>query len=191
MVEGRPVTVPLSKSKLGRIILGSMAFVALGAWMAFWSPQDMPYSPAYIRVVGAAALLFFGLCGAYAIAKLFDTKPGLILGRDGITDNTSALRLGPIAWNDILDIRVSSVSRQRFLTLRVRDPEQYLRKTGPFRRLLLAKSAEMTGSPINISASALQITLPELENLVRGCWTVYRTNMRRAEAPVANLPPPP
>jgi len=170
MSEIDRVAISMSKLKLFLLILGSLVFVALGILFILRPNFDSHYEPGYVQAVGIAALTVFGLCGIYGITKLFDNRPGLILDRDGIVDNSSALALGRVAWLDIYEIRVSTISRQKFLTLMVRDPEQYIQRAGLLVRLLKSGSIGLTGSPINISANALRITLAELEKMVRDYW---------------------
>ena len=85
------ILIPLSKTKIGLLLGGSGVFVAASLWL--WNHADeIPHHNAlYVEVVAIAGIGFFGLCGLYALFKLFDTEPGLIVDAEGIVDNSSAV----------------------------------------------------------------------------------------------------
>jgi hypothetical protein len=115
-----------------------------------------------MQAVGAAAVLFFGACAVYAIVKFFDRKPGLVLGPTGFLDNSSAVAAGFIPWSDVTGVGIFTVGIQKFLVVRVADPEKYIRRGNPFRRALNRVNTRMCGSPITISSNALRISFHEL-----------------------------
>jgi hypothetical protein len=170
---GDQVTIPLSRTKLLLLGVGAALFVALGVWLLLTADKQVRYDPLYVKAVAILAIGFFGLCGAYGVMKLFDSRPGLILDSAGLTDNSSAFAVGRVAWNEIRDIRVLSIRRQKFLALIVRDPGKYLRRGNSARQYVKTKSFEMTGSPVTIASNALSVGFDELEKLVRAYWLKY------------------
>lgn len=160
------VVVPLSKSKRGLLLLGSIAFVVGSLWI--WSLADSQnrFSPIYLKVVAVAGLAFFGLCGVHGCFKLFDMRPGLIIDSGGIVDNSSAVAAGRILWEEITGFSVSEIAGQRFLTVAVSNPQKFVRRGWFIVRLLNALNTKMTGSPINISSNSLKMQFDELVELM-------------------------
>jgi hypothetical protein len=156
-----PIEIPLSRTKTSLLLAGSLAFVASGiAFLVFAESTDLP--PALLRAVGVVAIAFFGLCGAYALRKLFDDAPGLVISAEGIHDNTSAISVGPIPWADITGLRESVVTGQRFLVVDVIDPSKYTARGNLIQRAFKGLNLRSYGSPIFISANTLKIGHDEL-----------------------------
>ena len=92
------IVVPLSRVKISLVLLCSVAFVVLSVLL--WPAIDLipRRNVWYGAMAGAlgASVAFFGLCGLYALAKLFDTAPGLVIDDQGIIDNSSGLSAGRI-----------------------------------------------------------------------------------------------
>jgi hypothetical protein len=178
-ISSQRIEIPLSKGKIAFLLMGSIAFVAIGVWM--WMIADVPdralpwfaRSPWIVKGVAAVTMCFFGACCVFAAYKMLDGKPGLVIDGQGIIDNSSGVAAGRIAWNDITGFRVTEVTGQRFLTIDVLDPDKYLAQCTSLARMMNVASAKMTGSPVNISASTLKVSLDELERLLSDAARKY------------------
>jgi hypothetical protein len=159
--------IELSRKKIGLVILGSCVFVALGIWL-FSLDADTIHAlprgrnPTFVHAIGILAIMFFGLCGIVAIPKLFDKKSGLIFSPSGIVDNASGVSAGLIPWSEIIGADSFEMRRQKFLAIKVKNPEKYLERGKGLKRLVVKANYKMCGSPITISAIALKISFPEL-----------------------------
>lgn len=165
------VEILLSKKKITLIFIGSLVFVALGVWFVMspgtFSNGGPLRNSTLVTIVGIAAILFFGLCGIYALRKLPDNKPGLIIDESGIIDNSGAASAGLILWTDINSLSVMTVQKQKFILLHVKNPMDYIeRQRGAFKRKMMQLNFKMYGSPLTISANGLKITFDELHRLV-------------------------
>lgn len=166
--------IELSRTKLVLTILGSCAFVAAGAWLLSFDAAEIrsgrafPFflsDPWVVYGVGAAGILFFGACGLYALAKMFDRKPGLIFNSAGIVDNASGVAAGFIPWAEVLGSGVYEVQKQKMLIIVVRSPQEYIDRGGALKRALNKANSKMVGSPISIPSVALKINFAELVSL--------------------------
>jgi hypothetical protein len=163
----RRLVIPLSRTKLALLLLIACLFVVAGWWMfdldaAQIAAQRRYNNPLFVHGIGLLGLVF-GALGAVAIArKLFDTSPGLILDERGLTDNASAMSAGFIPWSDITGIQVQQIHRQRLLNVVLADPEAYLARCKPWKRLLLRGNLRMGASPVAIPSSTLAIGFDEL-----------------------------
>lgn len=166
--------IELSKGKLVRLILGSCAFVALGAWLLSFDTEEIQYgrsfgffynNPLIVYGVGLAAVLFFGACGLYGLRKMFDKKPGLIFNSSGIVDNASGVAAGFIPWSDITGSGIYEIQGSKMLIIGVGDPRKYIDRGGALKRALNKADSKMVGSPVAIPSVALKIDFPELVSL--------------------------
>jgi hypothetical protein len=172
------VVIPLSKGKVALLLLGAVAFVAGSIWI--WSIADgqTRYNPFYMKAVAIAGVSFFGVCAIYGCFKVFDTRPGSVIDKQGIVDNSSAVAAGRILWDDVVALNVSEIAGQRFITIVVVEPERFVQRGSFLSSMLNAANTKMTGSPINISSSSLCMKLDEL---VEALTTAFEKYKGRAE----------
>lgn len=164
------VEIPLSKTRISLMILGSVVFVLLGIWFivdppdarnVFWS------NPVMLRGLGIVTIVFFGYAGLVLMRKLTEQQPGLVVDETGITDYSSGLSGGHVAWTDIQDILILQIQRQKMVMILVRDPEAFIqREKSAVKRKLMAVNYRSYGSPWNISANSLQISFDDLYQLL-------------------------
>ena len=162
-------------------------------------------NPTAAHYFGVVTVVFFGACSLFGIYKFFDKTPGLILSSAGFVDNASAAAVGFVPWSDVTDLqswqlnvtrRLSDLpdlqSRQQelseaptpratgrrtrpILIVMVRDPQRYMRKGNPLKRILNRANLSMCGSPIAIPTAALKIDFDELSSLFQSYWSRYRS----------------
>ena len=168
------IEIPLSKNKIILLTLGSFLFVIAGIWLFANSTEFQSNSmrimrnPMVIKSVGIIGVLFFGATGIYGIRKLFDKKVGLVIDKNGITDNSNASSIGLIEWNDISEIKTEQVMSTKFLLIEVKNPEKYIgkAKSGMTARLMKA-NMKMYGAPLSITSNTLKYDFNELEKLIQ------------------------
>jgi hypothetical protein len=163
------IEIQLSKKKMIFLILAAFGFVSLG-FIFIVNPEKFASgffrSPLVIKSVGIAGVLFFGAAGIYGIRKLSDKRPGLVIDAHGITDHTHAYSVGLIEWKDITKIESSVIAGSVFFVVHVIDNEKYLQQSKGLRRKLMEFNLSKYGSPLTISATALNMKVSELEQLL-------------------------
>ena len=170
MTSRNKTVIELSKKKIALQILLAFAFMALGAWLFSLDAETIQSmrrfnSPLLVHGIGLACMILFGIFASYAIWKFFDNKPGLEIDSFGVMDNASALAAGLIPWKDVVDTGIFEVQKQKMLVVKVSDPQKYMMRGTPLKRLLIKANHKMCGSPIVISPGALQINFDELVSL--------------------------
>jgi hypothetical protein len=170
MNTGHRIEIPLSKSKLVMMSAAALAFVAIGLWFVIAPPKiENAYwgNPTRIAIVGYAAIIFFGMCAVFFIRKLSDTKPGLVIDDEGLIDNSGGLSAGRILWEDIENISVLEMHRQKLLMVRVKNPQDYIsRQKTSLKRKVMELNYKMYGTPLSITANGLKLPFQELLALV-------------------------
>lgn len=171
MIENeKQIEIPLSRTKMTLTLLGALVFVLFGLWFLI-NPLKSNY-PAFgnsnfIFIVGILSVIFFGIIAITIIRKFLDKKAGLIISKDGLTDNSSGVSAGFIPWSDIQEITVTQVMNQKFLMIIVNNPQYYLDKvTNPIKRSAMKMNYKTYGSPISISSNALQTDFEELYRML-------------------------
>lgn len=177
------LSIPLSKSKIVLLTVGSIAFVAAGIWLWSIAESQGRYSPEFVQLISVVCIAFFGLCGAYGTAKLFDSKPGLVISRRGVFDNSSAVNAGWIEWEDINGFKVAQVQLTRFLVIVVDEPSKYLEGMSPLKRMMMKLNSGMAGSPLTISSNSLSCEFSELKAILESSFIKYRSQQVSGDNP--------
>jgi len=88
-------------------------------------------------------------------------------------DNSSGISAGRIPWSDIKGFAVSTIQKQRILTIEVHHPDKYVERAPPLMRPLVRWNAKHYGSPVQISANALKIDFDTLVKSVTEAYARY------------------
>jgi len=176
------IKISLSKNKIILLFLGAIIFVILGVWLAieperFSNSVYRPRSAEFIKIVGMVALVFFGVCSVFIFKKLFDKKYGLIIDKNGITDNSNGTSVGLIKWTDIVGIRIEQVYSQKFIIVDVSNPEYYIElKKGRIGKMAMKANFNRYGSPISITANSLKTNFEDLKEKI---YKQYKKNTQQ------------
>jgi len=176
MTAQQKIEIPLNKVKILILLGGAALFVALGVWLFMVvAGRESGTSRLAAQGIGVLAAGFFGFMGIIGLRKLFDDKPGLAIGPDGIQDNSSAVSVGLIEWGDISGFRAVKVRSTKFIMIDVRNPESYIAKA---KNGVVKKAMELNralyGSPLAITSTSLKYNFTELEYLLLEAYEKYK-----------------
>lgn len=154
--EDRLVIYP-RRWKLALLALGALAFVFTGLWIGglFGGPKAGLGMVVVATYVGVPV---FGLCFVYALYRLVVRKPALVVSREGILDNASALGAGMIRWEEIREVRSCHFGTQRMLVIVPRDEGAILARQNPAKRLLMLVNKSLAGYAVNIPQNVLPMS---------------------------------
>lgn len=177
-----PIEIQANRNWLWWFFALGIALFLLG--LAFFLIPHSMQSPLMqhdiaIRLIGLLILLGSGLFLRQLILRLKAQRPGLVIERSGLIDNSSTLSVGWIDWADVTGIREARIANVNVLILDTSHSEKYIKRA----KTELAKSArrvhqKIHGSPIAVTGSALQISYQKLERLLRETFKAYK---QRAE----------
>ncbi len=172
------IIIALSKKKVFSLIVAAFGAVAFGIWMVQLDAVQIASRPRFISPVlvygvGSLSIVFFGICGIWALIKLFDKKPGLVLNSVGIIDNSSGVAAGAVPWSQITGFSIFEVSKQKILIVKVIDPDKYINTGNAFKRMINKGNYKLCGSPIAISSNALKMDFSELLNTCNQYYLKY------------------
>ena len=140
------------------LLAGSLGFVLGGVFILLSGDGSSLF-------VGLSSIAFFGGCALVATKQLLDARPRLVIDDRGVLDRT--LKVGVIAWNDILDAQVATLRRQSFVALRLRNEASYTDRLSPILRRLTELNRQFPGfTTLNISVSTLDVEPQQLASLI-------------------------
>ncbi len=163
------IKIPLSKTKITLLLVGSMLFVFSGI-LAATDPSRFVsnrYSENTVLFAGVAAIVFFGLCSFFIAKKVFSKTLGLEINEKGIIDNSGAASVGLIEWDDIAGYSKIEIASSKILMIHTSNPEKYIgRATNFIAKKAMTANHKMYGSPLSITANSLKIKFADLERLL-------------------------
>lgn len=133
-------------------------------------------------VIGVVGTAFFGLGTFYALARLIQRTPVLIVDAIGIHDHASMAAAGTIPWENIAAVHVDSFGMQRMLMVAACDTQEVVDRASGLRRALLATNARMMATPVNIPAMMLPMRAREVESEITAHLTArWEEQIRRQD----------
>ena len=167
--ERDELVVPASRAKLVGLALGSACFVLAGAWMLTLAPDE----GALVAAIGAASVIFFGLCGGYAIRRIVRPEPAVVINADGIFDNASALGVGLIRWGEIAELREYEFKGQIFLGVLPKELDRLLARQPAWKRSAIRANLALGAAPINIPQAVLPVRVADLLRDIRQRYPLH------------------
>jgi hypothetical protein len=165
------VEIQLSKLKLILLLIGSIAFVAYGAWTMLGVPKGthpILSNPILQYAICVLCIVFFGYASYFYFKKTKDTTPGLVISDEGIFDNSSGVSAGFIPWSDVQDITELKVFKQKFVCIGVKNPQEYIDKQeSALKRKALQLNHTIYGAVISITANGLECNHERLKSLLK------------------------
>ncbi len=146
------------------LLLAGLVFVVLGFWVLLGGADASRRSFGLVgnRIFGLVAIAFFGLISGFLLKKIIENKPALSIGKDGFTDNSSAMPADFIAWENIQSIAFMNIGRQKFLVVNLHEAKDYMEKGNFLQKWLKKKNTAMTGGHVMIAMTSLLIKREEL-----------------------------
>ena len=170
--------IEVSKTKVLLFLALACICVALGFWLLSLDEASFlsrKYGSLIVHGFGLIAILVFSAAAILNVRVLFDRKPGLVFSSAGVLANRVSAALIP--WSEIAGVEIFKVKTlvvwQRFLVVRLVNPEKYIELGNALKRSLNRSNYKMYGSPIIISSGALEIDLDELHAIFRVCLAKY------------------
>lgn len=159
-----------SRKRLVILVLLGLLLVAGSLFVIYLSLQEnstftvsrMPVPNFLLTIIGAVGTLMFGYFGFYALKRLANPTPSLVLSKDGFTDNASAIGAGTIRWEDINGLQIVKISGQKMMGLSVENPQEIVERFSGLKRKAVQTNIKMYGFPVYIPQSTLSMPLEEV-----------------------------
>jgi hypothetical protein len=179
-----------SKTKLIKLVLISAVAAGSGLWFLIAQPQIDVYllNDTIVKNTLGVLCTALGLFGFISFTiKMFTKKPAIVITNDGIQDNSSVLAVGFLPWSAIAsiaatEIQVSAFSKQTFISISVKNPDEFLQKQrNPFARKIMQLNSNHYQSLISISCNGVQNSFEEVYQSITSYFDAYQLQHRDAE----------
>ena len=176
------IEIYTSKKKSVLLVLASIAFVAIGVWMLLESDNLTGWrakNPVFTRLMGIAAILFFGFGIFVGIKRLIKSEIALIIDKTGLNVNPKKSLTEFIKWNEILGFEEIKIHSTKILIIVVKNPDYWLEKeTNAIRKKMMRFNINSYNSPFNIAASGIDISSNELNEKLNKYFEKYNNELQ-------------
>jgi hypothetical protein len=177
MSGNEPIIIPFNKTKIIKLLIASVVFIAAGFWLLICKPDlsnTMFNDPVFIATTAIICILFFSYASIFFIVRLRANKPALILDETGITNYANNISGRHIPWGDIRYIVTNKIFNQLYLIILLHNPEEYISKEPNFiKRKLFSMNYKQYGSPVSIAVNTIQGDLIQLKQLLQEQLSKY------------------
>lgn len=185
MTAGTPpeVAIPISRSKVGFLAIGSLAMAVAAGWMLLSAPG----TNAFHRFVLGSGVVFFLLAAGVQFRLLLRNEPGLVANRQGFLFRPTGVAFGWVDWADVSGVREGGSRGGAILSILVRDPQKYIARGNWLQRLAKAINCRLIGTPVSFTTGSLQANPAEVVLIIQR----FLSEAEQAESqPLSSSPPP-
>ena len=152
------------QNKKGNIVYSLLSFIlAIIAILSLFVHFDINIILEIImKIILSFGVFFFGYAGIYLIRRMKNNKEMLIINNKGITDNSSAISIGFIPWEEIEDAYIGSSVGNEFIELKIKNEEKYLKNLPFFKKLLINANKKMGYEIVCITLNTTNYSVREV-----------------------------
>lgn len=156
------IVIKKDKTKAIAAIFVSCFLIPVG--IGLWSDLEKfhPVNPEHVRVAAFTILSFGGALCIYGLIRALDTKPALVMNKNGIFDRSNFASCHLIKWRDIKLIEIKLIGKEKLVLIHVYNPQEYIGKVNPIKGFFLKLNEKKCGTPFRISALSLECAPDEL-----------------------------
>ena len=169
-----------SKKKAFLLLICSLLFVVGGIYM-FMNAENFSgfraRSPLFIKGIGIASVLFFGLGIYVSIKQLLSNQLILIINRNGVNVNPKKSLTEYIEWKNVTGFSGLKIHCQKIVIINVDNSNYWIKKEkNGIRKKIMEFNANNYGSPFNLSANSMQMNYAELLTTLNENLNEYKYN---------------
>ncbi len=157
------IEISLSRGKLLMGVLGSVLMISASVFIWWMGVARMNLILKGIAILGGG---LFSIALVFWVKKFFDFKPGLVLNKKGILDNSNSISVGLIPWYTITGIGERAISSQKLILVYVSNPKELMEQQTFVKRRFLKGNFERYGTPVAIISNTLDCSYSKLYELL-------------------------
>lgn len=148
----------VNKKRFLFVIVLSFVLILVGIGMAVF-PEDFGgeiLGEQFALIIGITIVVIFVGALLFAIIKLVETKVGVTIDEQGITDHVGGMNLGLIPWEDIEALELKKHVGNTFVVIHLKDVLSYTDQFKGFKKRMIKEQSSTFGSPVAIGTAMLK-----------------------------------
>ncbi len=172
----KETVVALNKKKIIFLFFMSIVFFFLALLLLIYLPQDQGIVDYwFIKIVASLGVFLTAIAWFFVFLKIFDRKPGLVINDEWILDNSSFLSVGLIKWDNISNVAVNNIRKQKILTITLKNPDEFMEKQNVVKKFCFKLNHKYFESPVQISDSALKYDCQKIYEIIKRKIASHKT----------------
>lgn len=127
----------------------------------------------FFIILGFLSFIFFGACFIFILNRAIHPKPLVIINEKGIIDNSTAMSVGLITWDNISNIRKQRMFSSCFIVIDVKDLSLITSKMTKFQKILVKLNSSLN-CPISLSVDTADKKVDDIICLLEENLNKYR-----------------
>ena len=144
-----------------------------GAFFVFFYNKDISEIKYINKIIGAIGIIFFGACLIFIIKRFIKPKDILVIDQNGILDNSTAVSIGFIPWNEIKSVYINRVFTETFICVEVENIEEKLKGLSFFKRNMIKFNLKMGNAPVSITLNSTNYKPEEVLEIIKNYKEVH------------------
>ena len=161
------IHISINKSRLLiQIIL--LCLIGIFSLIGFFGlAENSGLNPLIFQFIGVVVCIFCIFTAAQKVKKRNDVQAGLLIGREGINDQSSDIGIGLIKWKDIIALDEEESRQAKLVVIKVRKQNDYIKnaKNSAVERLLKQNMSKFD-TPVVIDTKYLEQSFNEILELL-------------------------
>jgi hypothetical protein len=153
-----PIVLRPARGRLIALLVGAIGFVIAGLLIIVVEPSTKNV------LVGVASIVFFGGGAVVFSRQLVDSRARFVLSDEGIMD--SALNVGVIPWDNVVDATVQSLAGNSVIILRLRSMDAMLPRLSAIHRRLARRNKALGFAGLSVNVATIDTDPRELAELI-------------------------
>ena len=156
------MVIKQNKGHTVMMVLANLAFTLFFLVLAFKDLRSMPHEESIfidnvflyciVKLLTFVAVAFLGVSTVYSVKQLFSKEPLVEICDEYFYDNSSAISLGKISWEDMERAYVKS----GVLNIDLKNPEAYIAKMNWLQRLFIKGNVKMRYGNVCINTERMK-----------------------------------
>lgn len=174
-----PLHIGIHRFKTILLILGSIAFSVIGAYMIYRNRDMDGLNETILCIMGVVGILFFGGLGIPINARNLMRTAAYTLDDQGLTNHLVEGSLHFIPWKDIRSFKIQKVERTKLIIVYLRNPNEYTAELTGIKKLLARWSQNYSGSPVALATTNARCSSQQLLDHLNDYLNRYRASSKK------------
>lgn len=166
-----------------KILTSSLAMIGLGVFGVYilFSPITIGYGKVqttldFVLLKGIGAVFTgIGIWGlVVAWRKCVHAAAGLVIDRNGFTDNLMCIPSGFVRWSDIAEIWSTNLMGHQFIAVSIREPEVFASRQSSSQKLVSHFYRSFADTEVIIDSAALKLDHATVMGLMKAGLEAFR-----------------
>ena len=166
------IIIKENKKKVIKLIILGIIFLMVGTYTLV---MGLIAKELFYAISGVIITVLIGTSLLFTVKTFIAQTPLLLIGKDGITDTSTASSVGFINWQEIQSINVQKSFGQEYIGITVYDLNKLMKRISIVKQVAMKANLIFKYPPVAISLLTADIELNEVVSIMQRRMEEYKT----------------